>query len=567
MLPQRVTPLTWTLFWEPCGAAGWRGALLDRIGFDESDLPDARSVVALVDGWAYLNASILREWSSRLPAGNTDLADRMIAKSGMDLPQHQRAGSPPDAISNGILSQWYSWVTESASQHELKVDAELSQTCVAGRPDFHQCTDLDLVNRATSLQELARRLFEQHVNQTLASNVGPALVAEACASVSQPGHLLALLSGLGSVEPVALPRAIWELSRMVRSSPGLRRLFEQDEGDLIEVLRLSTQPEALGLVAAIEALASEVAFRGSNGWELASRTIGEEVESILDTLACLRHVPDSADPVSKRREVEDNRGRLVAEMASSLHGAERSQFLAGVKSAGVFLRGRELSRTNVLRVLHEMRLPIAELGRRARRRNELEAVNHVWMLNAEEVEYYGDGGMGDVAKLASERYDAFTNAETSPAEMAVASNSGISFEPDVRPSERFALEQLEPGDMMLGIPGSPGMASGPARVVTSALDLDTVRPGEVLVVDRPELVYAPIFPATVAVLAERGHLKSHAVVVAREFGLPVVTGLAGLTQRVTNGTILNVDGLAGVVSVTSSAADQVLANTGSSTER
>lgn len=554
------------MFWEPCGAAGWQSALVDRLGFDEGDLPDARSVVALVDGWAYLNASVLREWSSRLPGGSTDLADRMIAKPGMDLPRHQRTGAPPDSISRGILSQWYSWVTDSASQIELKADAELSQQCAAERPDFGRCSDLDLVRRATSLQDLAHQLFEQHVNQTLASSLGPSLIAEACAAVGQPAHLLSLLSGLGSVEPVALPKAIWELSRMVRSSPGLSRLFEQDEGDLVEVLKLSEQPEALGLLAAIEALGSEVAFRGSNGWELASRSIGEEVESILDTLACLRHVPESADPVAKRRAVENNRGRLVSEMANSLNGAERTQFLTGVKSAAIFLRGRELSRTNVLRVLHEMRLPIAELGRRAHRRNELEGINHIWMLNAEEAEYYADGGMGDVARLASERYDAFLGASTRPAELALASSSGISFEPAENDDERFASDQLEVGDMMLGAPGSPGMASGAARVVTSALDLDTVRSGEVLVVDRPELLYAPVFPAVAAVLAEGGHLKSHAVVVAREFGIPVVTGLAGLTRRVADGTILNVDGLAGVVSVTSGTNSPAMANAASTSE-
>jgi pyruvate,water dikinase len=52
-----------------------------------------------------------------------------------------------------------------------------------------------------------------------------------------------------------------------------------------------------------------------------------------------------------------------------------------------------------------------------------------------------------------------------------------------------------------------------------------------------------------AVVFESSGMLSHGAIVAREFGLPAVGGIADATRRVQNGQRLRVDGGAGVVTL------------------
>ena len=45
-----------------------------------------------------------------------------------------------------------------------------------------------------------------------------------------------------------------------------------------------------------------------------------------------------------------------------------------------------------------------------------------------------------------------------------------------------------------------------------------------------------------------GGMMSHGAVVAREYGIPAVVGVAGATERIATGEEITVDGSAGVVS-------------------
>ncbi len=52
-----------------------------------------------------------------------------------------------------------------------------------------------------------------------------------------------------------------------------------------------------------------------------------------------------------------------------------------------------------------------------------------------------------------------------------------------------------------------------------------------------------------AVVTEHGGLLSHAAITAREFGLPAVLGIADVTLNIKTGTLLFVDGVAGIVKI------------------
>ena len=56
-----------------------------------------------------------------------------------------------------------------------------------------------------------------------------------------------------------------------------------------------------------------------------------------------------------------------------------------------------------------------------------------------------------------------------------------------------------------------------------------------------------VFPSSRGVLVERGSLLSHAAIVARELGIPAIVSLPGLTHRLRDGDVVEMDGSTGIV--------------------
>ena len=56
-----------------------------------------------------------------------------------------------------------------------------------------------------------------------------------------------------------------------------------------------------------------------------------------------------------------------------------------------------------------------------------------------------------------------------------------------------------------------------------------------------------------AVVTETGGLLSHAALVSREYGIPAVLAAKGATTRIKEGTIITVDGGAGIVELSTNA--------------
>jgi pyruvate,water dikinase len=106
-----------------------------------------------------------------------------------------------------------------------------------------------------------------------------------------------------------------------------------------------------------------------------------------------------------------------------------------------------------------------------------------------------------------------------------------------------------PSDHLEGVAASPGIAEGPARVISSPSQLTEVLAGEVLVCPITAPSWAPIFNKIAAAVSDIGGIMSHAAIVSREYGLPAVVGTGFGTKTIKTGQMVRVDGNKGTVTI------------------
>ena len=94
---------------------------------------------------------------------------------------------------------------------------------------------------------------------------------------------------------------------------------------------------------------------------------------------------------------------------------------------------------------------------------------------------------------------------------------------------------------------APGVAEGLARVIATEDRLGEIQPGEILVAPGTSAPWTPAFEIINGIVTDGGGALSHAVIVAREYGIPAVVGCIEATQKIKTGDKVRVDGDLGLV--------------------
>lgn len=111
------------------------------------------------------------------------------------------------------------------------------------------------------------------------------------------------------------------------------------------------------------------------------------------------------------------------------------------------------------------------------------------------------------------------------------------------------LPEPEGGDHLKGVPLSAGICEGPALVLTEPVAAPPGEGGYVLVCPTTDPAWVPLFVRAKGLVMETGGVLSHGAIVAREFSLPAVAGLPGVTRKLKTGQTIRVDGGRGTVVV------------------
>jgi len=214
----------------------------------------------------------------------------------------------------------------------------------------------------------------------------------------------------------------------------------------------------------------------------------------------------------------------------------RSIFLKSLDEARLLLAMREDTHFYATLAMPLFRRTFLEMGARLAAAGVLEAPEDIFHLQFSELERVS--GFPLPPDLAAELVGA--------AQRRKKRRSDLENTPLIDP--RMHSSRDVPGDALLrGMPGSPGVAEGPVRLIRDGTEFGRLAPGEVLVAPYTNPAWTPLFQRAAAVVVDTGSLASHAAIVAREYGIPAVMATVTGTQTLQDGEWIRVDGSQGTV--------------------
>jgi pyruvate,water dikinase len=108
------------------------------------------------------------------------------------------------------------------------------------------------------------------------------------------------------------------------------------------------------------------------------------------------------------------------------------------------------------------------------------------------------------------------------------------------PSRRLKL-------LLQGASVSPGLVTGPVRIIHTIHDAQKVIPGDVAVLQHINVDFANYLKKAGAIIADQGGRTSHTSIMIRHMGIPSVVGCTDATEKLRNGTIVTVNASRGEI--------------------
>lgn len=319
-----------------------------------------------------------------------------------------------------------------------------------------------------------------------------------------------LLSGIGGVESALPAQSLTELSKL--------------EGD--EYKR------------GVAEFLDQYGYRGANEFEISSLSWEMAPDAVDRMIETARHATPKQDPAATA-------ATALARVKDDGIDERWPEFDMWFRAASFYVPHRESAKATFCVVYNEIRRDLFEIGRRLVARGALTDAWDVFLLSLDELETAIDGGEAPSPEtLAGRARHMDELARLAPPQVVKVG--------EVPPVGTWLVKGADAGEAgaeLQGVPGSPGTARGRVRVVRDPYGDTPPEPGEVLVAPFTDPGWTLMFMAADAVVVEVGGALSHAVVVARELGIPAVVSVEHCCELLHTGDLIEVDGSTGIVRI------------------
>ena len=540
VLADPVTPLGWTFGWESGIVLGCRDGFVSYGVFDADEYGDPPETFGLFGGYFYNCLTSARMMGVRMPGVTPEAIDDAYFDAHPDVPPYVAEDWHESERHSEILAETGAYLLSASAHPPIEEHKSLGNEIRASRPDLSELSDQELIARARSLQPHLISMFEQHVWASLGASNGPGILAALLGEIDRSDDVVKLLSGIGDVDSADIGRELWKLSRMIRSSSELSKLFDQGVSENLLEQCSNDFSEAFA------AFLYNHGSRGPNEWDIGAHTYETNPELALSMLNAMRQQDDSADPelaIHRNSEIREN---LRTEFTEIFSGNEEASamFAAGMQAGEVWLAARERQKSTIVKPIQEIRLCFRELGSRLVADGTLEDTDLIFMLLEDELDDFISNPASFSEQLTERRRDFTELFDLIPPFIVNTECAPLSAWPKRSTQE---IAKVNVGDELTGVACSPGVIEGIARVILDPNDSLSLQPGDILVTQNTDPAWTPLFLVAGAVVVNVGAIASHASIVSRELGIPCVASVSDASLRIPDGSKITVDGSAGTI--------------------
>lgn len=198
---------------------------------------------------------------------------------------------------------------------------------------------------------------------------------------------------------------------------------------------------------------------------------------------------------------------------------------------------RETPKHYVIKVIDLFRRQALAFGHTFVAEGRLDSPEHIFDLTIADIDRARADPTLDLRALAQQRTVLINKIRKSHLVARIIDSRGKIFYP---PRQATADGELS------GVPISPGIVQGRVKVFRHAADKQLL-PGEILVARATDPGWTPLFINAGGIILEIGGALQHGAVVAREYGIPCVSGVDDATNLLKDGQLVEVNGTHGTV--------------------
>ncbi len=426
--------------------------------------------------------------------------------------------------------------------------------------DFESASNDELAHHLDASLEHFGRVWELHFITVIPVLVGMSMFDDLYAEVIGGDDRFAsfrLLQGFDN-HTLEADRALYALSRAARNSDEIRAALSENDTDAV-LTTLESSDEGSRFLQRLRAYLEEWGKRHDGHFAFEIPSWIEDPTPVVENLRDYVDQPER-DPAAELAELAAERERALADVRARLEqepAETRDKFEFFLKAAqdGTILQENHNFWIDG-RASYETRQVIKGFAARLAADGVIDSVDDGHHLTMEETREGLVSGR-DLRALVADR----------KAELALFASVQEppvlgTFPPGPPPDDPVARAifkmfggvppESEEVDVITGMAGSAGRASGPARVIESLANAGELQAGEVLVAATTSPPWTPLFATAAAVVTDTGGILSHCAVVAREYGIPAVVGTKRSTASIKTGDLVEVDGDAGTIRIVGS---------------
>lgn len=380
-----------------------------------------------------------------------------------------------------------------------------------------------LVDKALEVRQAWLKIFQKRLSITMSMYAAEfflfELVALAVGRKEASGTMAKLLSGMDT-DSIDVNKALWNLSRLAKNDPEVVEMLRQRDYE-----GLTESEPSKDFTRATVQFFQSYGHREGTGWYLSTPTWKNGPDQVWDLIKTLMEMDKMPQSTSWYQETQKE---VAHKLRYYPFVARFFQWILRVyRDLYAFEENSHLDLTRPLSFLQEI---ASEWGARLTRSGLLNEPDDVYYLDFDEVKTY----------LTKEDADGEEIKKTIIKRKAV-------YRWMVQRWSRHLNKDSGGRNELAGYGASPGLYKGTVRIIKSEEDFGQLLPGEILVCPYTNPSWTPLFAVAGAVITETGSIVSHAAIVAREYGIPAVLGIKGITKSLKSGQIVRVDGSRGEV--------------------